>query len=133
MLLGPGRNGAARLTLNPSAGEADEPMSYLAKRLAEHESVRHCGRFHWLQKLAPWLALIFLGWLVIGIFLWIGELVRLRTTEFMVTNRRILLKRGLFSVRVDEMNLSSIEGGHIRQSLIGRMFGFGRLLMWDLG
>jgi len=108
-------------------------MSYIAKRLAPEETILRAGQFHWTQKLAPWLALLFLGWLVIGIFIWIGELFRLKTTEFVVTNRRLILKRGLFNVKVDEMNLASIEGGHIDQGILGRIFGFGRLTISGRG
>lgn len=108
-------------------------MSYIDRRLADGETVVRRGYFHWTQKLAPWLALIFLGWLVIGVFVWIGELFRLGTTEFVVTNRRVILKTGLFNVKVDEMNLASLEGGHIDQNILGRIFGFGRLTISGRG
>jgi uncharacterized membrane protein YdbT with pleckstrin-like domain len=108
-------------------------MSYIAKRLPPGETIVRKGYFHWTQKAAPWLSLLFLGWLIIGIFLWIAELFRLGTTEFVVTNRRILLKRGLFNVKVDEMNLGSIEGGHIDQNFIGRIFGLGKLTISGRG
>ena len=108
-------------------------MSYLSKRLAPDEVIVAEGRFHWLQHVWPWLALIFLGVLIIGIIIWIKEMVRLNTTDFVVTNRRIVLKKGIMDVDVYEMNLSSIEGSHIDQSILGRIFGYGRLTIRGRG
>ncbi len=108
-------------------------MSYIAKRLAPGEQVAVEGRFHWLQYVYAWLALIVLGIVVIGVIIWIREMVRLATTEFTVTNRRVMLKQGFFTVKVDELTLGSIEGSHIDQSVIGRLFGYGRLTIRGRG
>ena len=108
-------------------------MSYIDKRLAPGEVIVYRGAFHWLQHFWAWMALIFLGVLLIGIVIWIKEMVRLNTTNFVVTNRRIVLKKGIINVDVDEMNLSSIEGSHIDQSIIGRIFGYGRLTVRGRG
>lgn len=108
-------------------------MSYISKRLAPGEVIVAEGRFHWLQYVWPWLALIFLGVLIIGIVIFIKEMVRMNTTDFVVTNRRIVLKKGIINVDVDEMNLSSIEGSHIDQSILGRIFGYGRLTVLGRG
>lgn len=108
-------------------------MSYISKRLAPDEVIVAEGRFHWLQYVWPWLALIFLGILIIGVVIWIKEMVRLNTTDFIVTNRRIVLKKGIINVDVDEMNLSSIEGSHIEQSILGRIFGYGQLTVHGRG
>ncbi len=108
-------------------------MSYIEKRLAPGEEVVREGRFHWLQWVWAWAALVFLGVFVIGIFIWVKEMFRLNTTDFVVTTRRVVMKRGLFRVQVDEMNLESIEGSHIDQSILGRIFGYGRLQMRGRG
>ena len=75
-------------------------MSYLARRLARGEEIVRVGRFHWLQKLAPWLALIFLGLLIIGVVIWAKELLRMGSAKMAVTNRRVLLKKGVLAVHV---------------------------------
>jgi uncharacterized membrane protein YdbT with pleckstrin-like domain len=108
-------------------------MSYLAKRLAPGEVIVHSGRFHWIRTVYAWGALIVLGVVLIGIFLWLAELIRLATTEFVVTNRRVVLKQGFFNVKVDELTLSSIEGAHIDQSIFGRLLGYGTLTMRGRG
>jgi uncharacterized membrane protein YdbT with pleckstrin-like domain len=108
-------------------------MSYIAKRLAPGETIEVEGRFSWLQYVFPWAALLVLGVLLVGIVIWIREMVRLNTTEFVVTNRRVILKKGWLAVKSDELTLSAIEGSHIDQSFLGRLFGYGRLTIRGRG
>lgn len=108
-------------------------MSYLSRRLATGEEVVHEGRFNWIQKLWPWIALVALGILVIGIVIWATALVRMGTTRMMVTNRRVLLKRGFFTINVDELTLNSVEGAEIHQGVLGRIFGYGKLVLRGKG
>lgn len=108
-------------------------MSYITRRLAPGEEVVAEGDFHWFQKTWPWLALIFLGIIVIGIIIWAVQLVRMGTTQWAVTNRRVLLKRGFWTVHVDELTLPSIEGAEVDQSIVGRIFGFGKLRLKGRG
>jgi len=100
---------------------------YIEKRLYDGETLRYRGEFHWLSHLRAWLALILLGVVIFGIVFFISEQIRLRTTEFAVTDRRVVLKKGLFSADVQEITLDSIEGSSIRQGIMGRIFGFGHL------
>lgn len=108
-------------------------MAYLDKRLFDEERILYRGDFHWLRKLAAWLALIFLGVVVIGIVIFVREMVKMNTSEFVVTNRRLLFKTGLFSAHVRELSLNAIEGAEIRQGILGRIFGFGDLVIEGRG
>ncbi|MFT5776245.1 MAG: putative membrane protein YdbT with pleckstrin-like domain [Hyphomonas sp.] len=106
---------------------AEIMAGYIEKRLYEGETLRYQGQFHWLSHFRAWLALIVLGIVIFGIVFFIAEQIRLRTTEFAVTDRRVVLKKGLFSADVQEITLDSIEGSSIRQGVFGRIFGFGHL------
>lgn len=108
-------------------------MSFLAKRLAPGESLIYRGRFHVMQQIYAWGALLLLGVILVGVYIWLREMVRLNTTEFIVTNRRVMLKTGWLSVHVDELTLGSIEGGEVDESILGRLFGYGRLTMRGRG
>lgn len=108
-------------------------MSYISRRLAPGERVVYRGHFHFIQQIWPWVALVVLGIVVIGIVIWLVEVVRMGTTRMAVTNRRVLLKRGFFAIRLDELTLGSVEGAHIHQSIFGRMFGYGRLTLRGRG
>jgi len=108
-------------------------MSYISRRLAPGEEIVAEGQYHWFQKTWPWLALLLLGIIGIGIIIWAVELVRMATTRWAVTNRRLLLKRGFWVVHVDELTLQSIEGAEVDQSIFGRIFGFGKLRLKGRG
>lgn len=108
-------------------------MSYVARRMAAGETVVIRGRFHWSQYLGAWLALLLLGVFIIGIAIWVRELVRLSTTEFVVTSRRVVLKKGWLNTSLDEITLNSVEGAHIERNLLGRMFGYGKLTLRGKG
>ena len=108
-------------------------MSFLDTRLAPGETVVYRGRFSRMQYVYAWAILVLLGIFLIGIAIWIREMVRLNTTEFVVTNRRVVLKDGFFAVHVNELTLSAIEGSEVDQSFAGRLFGYGRLTMRGRG
>ncbi len=61
-----------------------------------------------------------------------AALVRV-TTEIAVTNRRIILKRGLISRRVEEMRVDFIEGADLNQTVLGRLFGYGQIKAYGTG
>lgn len=108
-------------------------MSYITRRLAPEEEIVAEGQYHWFQKTWPWLALLVLGIIGIGIIIWAVALIRMATTQWAVTNRRVLLKRGFWTVHVDELTLPSIEGAEVDQSIFGRIFGFGTLKLKGRG
>ncbi|MDX1293019.1 MAG: PH domain-containing protein [Hyphomonas sp.] len=100
---------------------------YIEKRLYEGEILRYRGKFHWIAYARAWLALIVLGIIIFGIVYFIMEMVRINTTEFVVTDRRVVLKTGLWSADVEEIALDAIEGSSLKQGILGRIFGYGRL------
>lgn len=102
-------------------------LGYVSKHLFKGEQIIHEGRFHWVDKIRPWLFLVLLGIIVIGIFMFVVDLVRIQTTEFAVTSRRVVMKTGFLRARVIEITLDSIEGSRIKQGPLGRIFGFGEL------
>ncbi|MDB5478397.1 MAG: rane-flanked domain protein [Alphaproteobacteria bacterium] len=55
------------------------------------------------------------------------------TTEMGVTTRRVVYKRGLVSRKVEEMRVDFIDGADVEQSVMGRIFNFGRIKMYGTG
>lgn len=108
-------------------------MSYISRRLFDDEEICYTGRFSGFHHFQAWMALIFLGVFLIGIYLFIKMKARFATTEFVVTSRRVILKEGLFNVRMIELELDAIEGGYINQSFFGRMFKYGDVHMTGRG
>jgi uncharacterized membrane protein YdbT with pleckstrin-like domain len=76
----------------------------------------------------------------VGIIVAVGGLaeiartwLRLVTTEIAVTDRRVILKRGLISRRTLEMNLTRIESIDVRQGIFGRILNFGDVVIRGTG
>src|SRR5437016_3051727 len=71
--------------------------------------------------------------LVIGVVLILSAVVRRWTTELVLTNRRIITKRGLVARDTVEMNLNKVESLHVNQSLVGRLFDYGDVTVVGTG
>jgi uncharacterized membrane protein YdbT with pleckstrin-like domain len=55
------------------------------------------------------------------------------TTEIVVTDRRIILKRGLIRRHTVEMNMRKVESVDVDQTLIGRLFNYGNVTIRGTG
>lgn len=71
--------------------------------------------------------------LVIGLALILSAVIRRQTTELVLTDRRIITKRGLVSRNTVEMNLNKIESLHVNQGLMGRIFNYGDVTVVGTG
>ena len=99
-------------------------MSYLQESLAPGEVIIARFHLHWTAKgrLILWIVLIPL---IVGIFGTIYEVLRLRSIELGVTNRRVIHKTGIVGRETEEVRLSAIETVDLHQTGWGRMLGFG--------
>jgi uncharacterized membrane protein YdbT with pleckstrin-like domain len=70
---------------------------------------------------------------VIGLVVVLSAVVRRWTTELVLTNRRIITKRGLVARNTVEMNLGKVESLHVNQSLMGRLFDYGDVTVVGTG
>lgn len=55
------------------------------------------------------------------------------TTEIGVTDIRMVYKRGLVARAVGEINIDRIEGVNVLQGILGRLFGYGRVMVRGMG
>ena len=69
----------------------------------------------------------------LGAILIVIALVRRSSTELAVTNRRVIAKFGLVARRTVEMNLAKIESVRVEQTVMGRLFGFGSIIVTGTG
>ena len=130
-------------------------MSYVDKVLQPGETIRYQGDIHWKVYL-PGLILLIAGllWLFAGPATWRGSVLRegvgaiiivpalgllfwawfLRwTTEIAVTSRRIIYKRGFVQRHTVEMNMDKVESIDVDQSLLGRIFNYGDIVIRGTG
>ena len=82
------------------------------------------------QTWAPWawLALAVAGLALIVRFT-VVPVVRWRTTHFVVTNRRVLVREGVFSRHGIDIPMSRINSVQFRHTLLERMLGSGTLVI----
>jgi uncharacterized membrane protein YdbT with pleckstrin-like domain len=103
--------------------------SYVEKALVEGERVLYLGRIS-LWSLFPQLFFgVLLTPIVIGLFILVPVLVRYRSTELAVTNKRVISKFGFVSRHTIELNVVKIESVQVEQGVLGRMFDFGSIIV----
>jgi membrane protein YdbS with pleckstrin-like domain len=134
-------------------------MPYYTKVLQPDETVRVIGRLHWsvyvrglivillacgIAVLAwsarlpnpDWQRYVGIAAAVIGAFgmlLLLAAWIRRRATEIVVTDRRVIFKRGLLTRHTVEMNVSKIETVDVEQGIGGRMWNYGTLMIRGTG
>jgi len=124
-------------------------MSYIEKNLMLGEQIEYRAKLHWLVFLLPILLFIAAIWLFslggniakfLAVFLIVAVLVtgliaviERRSSEFAVTNKRVLIKTGLIRRHSLETLLSKIESIGVAQSILGRILGFGTIVISGTG
>ena len=129
-------------------------MSYINRVLQPGETIAYASRLHWIVYL--WglavLALGIAGAIVlprdtargaflyaslavcaIGLGILIVAWIKRVTTEIAVTNKRLIYKEGIISRRTMEMNMDKIESIDVNQSILGRVFDYGTIVVRGTG
>jgi uncharacterized membrane protein YdbT with pleckstrin-like domain len=126
-------------------------MSYVAKNLLNGETVAFSTQLHWKLFFAPallavfiFLPLTFFGLqsqskllalvplLLIGAA-FVPSYLRRLTSEFVVTNKRVIMKVGVLSTRSYELLLSKVEGISVTQGVLGKIFDYGDIVVTGTG
>ena len=125
-------------------------MSYVEKHLMPGEQIEYRANLHWLVFILPTLLFIAAIWLFfslggsiakfLALILIVGALVtglhaviERMTSEFAVTNKRVLIKTGLIRRHSLETLLTKIESIGVAQSILGRILGFGTIVISGTG
>ncbi len=108
-------------------------MSYVDKSLAPGEEIVFRGKWPLIHWIGAWLALILLGVILVGVFIFVRAAIHMSVTQFAVTDRRVVLKRGWLNVHTQELAIETVEGVQLVQSIWGKIFGYGRILVTGTG
>ena len=100
-------------------------MSYVEQSLSNNEKILYKAQYHWTFTFMA-IVLLIVG---IGLFM----LITKWTTEIVLTNKRIIYKRGWISRKTDEIGLNRIEEINLTQGILGRILGFGKLKIQGTG
>ncbi len=119
-------------------------MGYVDKDLLPQEIIVYRTSLHWVFFLFPGVIAAFLLLLTVTSFaagsttpgiilLFIAVLLlgwaslNYITSEFAVTDKRVLVKHGVLRRRSLELLLNKIEGISVNQGLLGRVFNYGKI------
>jgi uncharacterized membrane protein YdbT with pleckstrin-like domain len=108
--------------------------SYVERNLINGEQVVYQGRIS-LWHLAPRIVagITLTPLLGLGLLVLIGVVIRYKSTELAVTNKRIVAKFGFIRRSTVEIGVRKIESIQVHQGLLGRMFDFGSIVMAGAG
>jgi uncharacterized membrane protein YdbT with pleckstrin-like domain len=120
--------------------------SYVNSHLDPGETVTYEGALHWIVYLTPMLILgaglgvaisgLYAGGLallVMGAISLLIAWVRQISSEFAVTNRRVIIKTGFLSRRTIELNMSKVESVQVDQDIFARLLNYGTITLIGTG
>jgi len=108
-------------------------MRYVDESLAPGEEILARGRWPALFWLGAWAALIVLGIAIVGIFIFLRAAIIMKTTDFAVTNKRVILKHGWLNRRTQELAVGSVEGVILDQNWWARLWNYGNVIVTGTG
>lgn len=77
-------------------------------------------RFIW----APWL---------VTIILWGHKGLEYMTSEFVITNKRVMMREGFFNRHATELRLNTISQVNVDQNLLGQILNYGNIVINSFG
>ena len=120
-------------------------MGYIKRNLQKGENVVYTATVHWFLFFQPtvlilsgyflyltnasvayWIGIILLFW---GFVSLIQRIIIKLGSVHILTNKRLILKTGIFSSNQADLILTKCEGIFVRQSLIGKIFNFGTIVV----
>lgn len=124
-------------------------MGYIDNNLMNNEKLLYRAKLHWIIFWEP----LFFFVLAIGLYVYFGEgvktvslillvlgvisailpIINYTTSEFGVTNRRVIVKVGFIRRKSLEVMLNKVEGIHVDQSILGRILGYGSIVVSGTG
>jgi uncharacterized membrane protein YdbT with pleckstrin-like domain len=122
-------------------------MSFIEKNLANNERIVYKAKLHWVIYLRGILLIAFGflfgasakdsqglmafgGFLVFcGIISLISAYMKASSSEFVVTNRRVMLKTGVLKRHFIELQLNRADGLSVDQGIMGRIMDYGSIIV----
>lgn len=115
---------------------------YVMNTLGKGEEIKWVADLHWIVWFSSG------GWLFIGLLFCfapnplLGIIISLASlwamlgwlkTEYVVTNKRVIAKRGIIAVKTEELRNSKVESVYIKQGILDRLFNCGTVVFGGTG
>lgn len=126
-------------------------MGYIEKNLMSAEKIVYRTKLHRIVFVWPiiWLVVALLIFVsvsdaalrdvlsilifLLAILTSISSFINYTTSEFAITNKRVIVKVGFIRRNSIEILLSKVEGIQVNQGILGRIFGFGSIVVSGTG
>ena len=108
--------------------------SYIDSVISSGEKIEHQAKVSiWSMLPLFILGLILLPLYGLGLIFWIASVLRYTTTELAITNKKIIAKFGFIKRDTIELLLPKAESVQVNQSILGRMFNYGSVVVSGAG
>jgi len=124
-------------------------MSYIDNNLMSGERVIYRTNLHWIVFLWPIIlfvtaiVLFFIGGgvaiaigvilIILALIIWLFSFIDYKTSEFGITDKRVMVKIGFIQRKSTEILLDKVESIQVDQGILGRMFNFGSITIIGTG
>ena len=123
-------------------------MGYIDENLMNGEQVVHRSKLHWIVFLGPLIftiiSFMFLAggrgsalsggpFYLIALIWAVSAFISFKTSEFGITNKRVLIKVGFIRRNSLETLLTKVEGIQVNQGILGRIFNYGTIMVKGTG
>lgn len=108
--------------------------SYVEDNLMNGEVVLYTGKIsNWANFHLIFTGIFLLPVFGIGLIFLLLYWILKKTTELAVTNKRVIAKTGFITRNTVEINIKKVESIQVDQSLFGRIFNFGTIIVSGAG
>lgn len=108
--------------------------TYVNNNLSNDEQVLYEAKVSWFsQAILIILGVLTIGFMGIGVIFWLAAAITVLTTELAITNKRVIAKFGLISRKTVELKIDRVESVQVDQSIMGRLFNFGSIVVSGAG
>jgi hypothetical protein len=127
------------------------PSRFIRRTLMQDETIRHEAKFHRIYLVSALMSFLIAAACGYGITfllarfgikqtfipLYVGVAIgawyalcvcmHIWTMEIVLTDRRIIYKRGFFQIRADEVDIEQLASDYVDQSFLGRLLNYGAI------
>ncbi|MFC1617278.1 PH domain-containing protein [Candidatus Margulisiibacteriota bacterium] len=123
-------------------------MGYIDNNLMNDEQIYYRAKLHWAIFITPIIFFLFgimlFGnnqnsnsamnfFILISIILFVRALLNYTSSEFCITNKRIIMKVGFIRRKTIEIVLNKVEGIQANQGIFGRILNYGSIIISGSG
>jgi uncharacterized membrane protein YdbT with pleckstrin-like domain len=121
-------------------------LGFVEKNLLPNEQITYRARLHWIIYFWPAIVILAaiavaltgydmaaMGVGIVGVLMLLPPWIKSSSSEFAITNKRVVIKVGLVRRHSLELLLQKVEGIGVDQGITGRILGYGTIIISGVG